>query len=63
MGGLDCTEAGTVGSVVKVTISNETLADCILRLLGLRGEVPYKNEDTCIYHDHGNKTPCYRTMF
>ena len=30
---------------------------------GTKREAPYKGEDTCIYHEHGEEQPCYKTMF
>ena len=34
-----------------------------LKHKGLKGARPFSKEDTCLYHDHGDDTPCYKTMF
>lgn len=34
-----------------------------LRPTDLTGKAPFEKEDTCIYHDHGESSACYKTMF
>ena len=33
------------------------------RKAGLHGDAPFSKKDTCLYHDHGDATPCYKTTF
>jgi hypothetical protein len=30
---------------------------------GIRGVPPFSKENTCLYHDHGDNSPCYKTVF
>ena len=30
---------------------------------GVKGAPPFSKVDACFYHDHGDDTPCYKTMF
>lgn len=33
------------------------------RRSGLEGKAPYYGSNTCVYHEHGQESPCYKNMF
>ena len=33
------------------------------RISGIQGSAPFKQANTCYYHDHGDDSPCYKTLF